>query len=695
MKPARTLWFVITLGVIAIGGLYSYREITTAKLETVLEGPLLHSLTRLAALHHTAGGSRLLFSTLEGYHLDSRDDQTQLVVWDIGSHGFTHHIQAGSAELRTGAYWPDGERWILAGALEPALFSYDEKRNVVEKLPAKLPWSGWIHGIGVSGEYAAVSTSGLNISSSYRGIYKTSLRNNQQDFFAFSNEFVGPYSAVDTIDPSGRVWFYTAYPYHAGWLEPSGKFIVRSIPGLPGWTALSWDDWLGTRLVVRDENGRLGTIKVSGYSTLGPAGTGPVLLDPKIPVDLFHRWQPYADDRLYFDTSQHKFVLLNRRGEVRYSFVPPGLSAPSIAAIDAKPREFDVVWHSADGGEHAVLGVAGKYLVSWRIGSKLYRLSNSDGEVVHEVQIPVQNLSPAAISSIATVGTHEVLLTGFLTHGEVVNWSAIDGKRRMLEKPLANLEGQIDWLVEGAGGRIYGGAYPNAVLFVMDRLHGGKGNILWRNNKSEDGRHYQRVVALSASRTQPVMAAVIRSDYSEHEETALFIDRNDGQSVPIRTAGELGIKELLTVHVDDDGRVWMLAENRQKRLVLISDEKFAMLDIGPRIEKKEQILGRVGAGFYVFDGKSIKRISSTGAQAISEKPEEGAAFVLNDRKYVYFLSAHGIQCSVSGMGNRAVGIAARINLDELRYSQIAIAKGHLLIGYQDRLFRASLPECLN
>lgn len=651
------LMFLPLIGAASIA-LYQDSAATVIRFESALVKPVKHSLTRAAALHRDENGIKILFSTHEGYHQGTDPDVTQLVIWDLKQRSAQKHEIAGSAELRSAAFWAEGKKWVFAGALDTALFLYDPALNRIERLSTRIPWGGWIHGLGIWGNTAAASASGVGIAQRNRGILRINLKTDSSKFFEFPQKFretSHEYSAVDTVDPSGRVWFYSVYPYRAGWLSRGGEFSDRELPFLPGWKVVSWDDWRGARLIVSDTAGQVRSVAIENFETMEPRRVnGEFELDSLVPVDLFHRDEP-SKQRLYYDFQLKRFFAFGRApGEVTDLGVF-SVSRPSIALVNGSPDEFPIVWSGSDGEPCTILGLVDRQLLAWRIGRKDYTLLNPGHLSSKTERIPVQNIRPASISAVLPLDGDGIMVTGFPTHGEVVLWQPKGDRVQSLGEPVRNLEGQIDMLVNGRKGIVYGGAYPNAVLFRMEHMQGQdlskwKSSILWRADASPETKHFQRIESLSAFRGESeTVAAVLKSDYSEKKETALVVVKlRNGQAgaVTIRTMRDLNLARI--VDVDDTAKsvVRVLGEDNSEQwaLLTLNRDNFEVVDrqiMGPRSLGRVELLGQSGNTTYVYDGESVKRMGE------GQVVEVGKAFDGN----ILAFRGHGESVLIIGEGH--------------------------------------------
>jgi hypothetical protein len=655
----------------------------------VVKSPLRHSITRASVLDRERTSTNVLLSTLEGYHQNPSGDQTQLISYDLESGSITVDFAYASAELRTAAYWNEGKRWIFAGGLEPSLYKYNSVSQTLNGVEVDFPWSGWIHGIGIYKDSLAVSSSGPSVRLGDKGIYQLDLSTNKVIFKRYPEYFDSDYSAVDTIDPSGRVWFYTAYPYNLGWLHSSGSMVRRYVPEHPDWEILSWDSWLGNKIVVRGENEELKMLNVDNFTSLEVIETWDKGVN-FIPVDLFHRWQSHDSIRLYFNEKRNSFTVLNSKGAVIEAFAAPNVFGQLV--ID-RPREFGLLWRGLDGGEYVVLGITNKKLVVHRVGTKEYSWYNSSGDVVKTANIPAKNLTPASISSIAYNPLGEqILLTGALTHSEAVLWDIGKDRTADLGQLIPHLEGQIDWLKHSTySDEFYGGAYPNAVIF-RTKVGKTKGksdvSIIWRADKTSKYRHFQRVISLDVSKNKGLVAAILKSDYSEKYETALLVHDGERNKTSVTNAFETGAKKLLSVFVDNDGDVWVLSENHEGNLVLISLEGKRALNLEQNTTGNEILIGEINEEVLYFNGNEIKKIIKNCTIMPCSKVVLGGfvpnkTFVLKSNQRLLILTESKLEC-LNGLELRTVK-NLRLDARFLRYSQMAIGHDSLYFGYRDSL----------
>lgn len=714
------LWLVPLVGVAAVG-LQQDSASTIVRFEPVLKTPVKHSLTRAAAMHSDGRNVKILFSTHEGYHQSSEPDVTQLVSWDVKREVARKHELAGSAELRSAAYWAQGRKWVFAAALDTALYLYDPDLDRVEKLPAKIPWGGWIHGLGIHGNSLAASASGPGNKLANRGILRLDLQSGHAEFIEFPARFrdgSSDYSAVDTIDPSGRVWFYSAYPYRAGWLNSDGTFADRELPFLPGWKIISWDDWREPRLVVADTRGHLRTFAVENFKTLQPKlVNGEIEFDSLIPVDLFNR-DVRLEIRLYYDSNLNRFFASAKNRERMIDLGSFELSRPSIAVLNAAPDEFPMVWIDKEGGPCTILGLVDGHLLLWSVGRKEYTLLSADPKLSVTKRVPVQHVRPASISAVLSLENDGVLVTGFPTHGEIVLWQPRTDHLLSLGEPVRNLEGQVDWLVRGSGKTVYGGAYPNAVLFRMEPVNGPnsgmwQSTILWRSDSSGDTKHFQRVASLGTLRSTPGhLVAIVKSDYSDKKETALVIvarnSKSEKENVTVRGMRDFNLERLVSVHARDDGLLEVLGEDSANQWVLLTLEGdgghvIRRTVVSARKNGRARILSHHGGWAFVYDGKAVQRIGIGEIIRVGQTSGGNIVAAPSRGKTVFIAGADHISClHMAGRGRletRSAVIdvqsdARKSAVEDLDQNRVAVWNGQFLVALSDSLFRLSLLRSL-
>jgi len=648
-------------------------------------------------LHREKKSVNFLLSTLESYHQNPSGDQTQLISYTPESDVVKLKIIDKSSELRTAAYWKEGESWVFAGGLEPSLYTYKFKDQSVNKIKIDLPWSGWIHGIGVYKNNLAVSSSGSSVGPLNKGIYHLDLSTHKVTFTKFPNNFDGMYSAVDTIDPSGRIWFYTAYPYKTGWLDNNGVITRRYIPNHPDWEVLSWDAWLGDQVVVKNNKGEVKMLDVENFLTFNILEQWDKGVD-FIPVDLYHRWQPQSDIRLFFNKKEGMFTSLDPFGKVIDSYTAPKFFGKLI--LD-RPREFGLVWEGVNGGEYIVLGVVDKKLIVHRVGTKEYYWYNNLGNLVTTTNISAKNLTPASISSIGYNAKNEsggqIMLSGALTHGEAVSWDSEKDKITYLGQLIPHLEGQIDWLkYDTTSDAFFGGAYPNAIIFYtkLDKIEGAsKVDIIWRSDKIKKYNHFQRVISLNVSQNKTLVAAIVKSDYSEKKETALIVHDGKFNKTTMLNALEIGVKKFLSVMIDKENNIWVLAEDHKRNLVLVLYNGKKIINIEKKSTEDEVFIGEINGDIFYFNGREIKKIKNNCTVSPCSKnvlsgyiPDK--TFVFKNNQSLLILTENKLECFNEG-GLRTV---KEMNIDArfLRYNQIAIGDNSLYFGYRDNLHKIGL-----
>lgn len=508
--------------------------------------PIYQDITRIALLHPGASPA-IHFSTMESYHRNPDGDQFLLYAAPLATRGARAVRWPGSIEARSFAYWPAGRRHVLGASLATQILLYDPAARSIAHAFEGPRSSAWLHEIAVRGHEAFTILSAPTPVPGFEGILVVNLRSGARRLIPFDPMPSQGWGGVQTVDPTGRIWFWLAEPFTPKWHDQRGM-RVRAWTGYgDGWTVESWEEWAGKTYVVLTSRDGAVVKRVADLVRLRDLGSPGRATDANpfpelLRVDLYHANDP-ARDALYYrpdtrtfyrgDDSARRFVRLGELdlGELRVA----GFRG---ARVDGAGLE----WAHPRYGLLHVLGLdPGGRLIVWVHGGKRYGLGDFRTRSLQFVDLDAPNASPADVTAIARGSDGAIYGSGYLTMSNMFRL-APDGSTTLLRGAVPFGEGQVNALFEGWDGLIYGVGYPDSIPFRFDpalpwRPGSGAGaNPLnlgpigrdqhrsWRGALALDGTLWYSSVS---DTIVPAVRALVRADF-ETPSVTVRTDADDG-----------------------------------------------------------------------------------------------------------------------------------------------------------------------
>ena len=437
------------------------------------------------------------FSTLESHYGDG-DMHGFFMVSQDKSGEINRHWISGSREARSYAWNVKHRQFLLGGSLRPQIVAFDPAKSTYRKVfpPENVEWGiresrliRWIKGYGLKGwfhqiathednAYAILSTPGWELGK-YDGLLKIDINTSDLKVFPFpeSGETISGYAGVQSVDPSGRVWYYRAYPFNQYWFDEGKGHRKRSLDSYKDWSVSSWDEQNGVYyLVLLNKSFDIKKIPVD-INSLDELDIDLVaddhhrmrdkLFDRLIRVDFFHS-QHFSPNPLYYLPENSTFFEHSKDG----GFVEIGkvdLGTLKMSSVIEFPLEAPLMWDHSQLGDLEVLGVKnGNELIVWLRGRKDYLLVDLNNNTERQVRISAINNSPAEISSLVEGADGAIYGGGLLTMSHLFKFDPSSKSVMLLKEAVPNLEGQINLLISGNDDLIYGAAYPDSILFKYD-----------------------------------------------------------------------------------------------------------------------------------------------------------------------------------------------------------------------------------
>ena len=465
--------------------------------------PIFQEITRAAFMFLPSKGSPSIhFSTLERYSRDPGGDRSLLASYDLESGQVAAQTIGGALEVRSYAYSESLGRYVLGTSLDPKLLLYDPSTRQIETVFSGPGSNAFVHRLAVRGEHAytilsrpssppidglignlkariVAIRSGSFLSTSidrFDGILKVNLRTGRFEVIPFTEGMTDGWGGVETVDPSGRIWFYRAYPVRRMWYDPAAGMRDRTLLGLERWTVESWDEWNGASyLVLTNARGEFKKVEADLTSLeILPTAAEPLSEDARVflnsmRVDLYHSDPSTA--ALYFEPATSAFYLLDRSSNKFRQLGTFEFRQLQEMGLNDPLQEAASRWTHPALGEVEVLGVSpGSELVVWLRGRKAVGLLNlRDGSLALS-DIPISNLSPADVTSLVAGSDGRLYGGGILTMSPLFKFDPTTNAAEILPSAVPNWEGQVNSMFAGWDGKIYGAAYPDSVIFRFDPL---------------------------------------------------------------------------------------------------------------------------------------------------------------------------------------------------------------------------------
>lgn len=569
-------------------------------------GPAHETLTRVAFLDLRANGqSQLFFSTLEsnadlvaerGFFLVSHATESQVTrtLW-----------VAGSAEARSVAFDSGSSSYVLGASLPARIFRFDAAADSLIELYSAPKQTAWVHGLSVHGDYAYFMLSTPVADKQSRGIRRVDLLTGKTDVLIINDDLTQGFGAVQTVDPTGRVWFYRAYPLSLQWYD-RGVNQPRRLVGYEGWSIESWDDIDGRQfLILSDSAGSVQKVQVNlrdltPFPTTLPK-TDDVLLRV-VPVDLHHSGVP-ALAGLYVDPSDNRFFRTTGLGRSLRFLGQANLGRLEVMSAHGTPQESAIRWMHPALGELRVLGMLPNgSLAVWVAGGKTLVFADLVSGVLSTTAIKVENLSPADVTALAK-GADGLLYGGaYLTWTDIFSLDPESGTARVLSGAVPRLEGQVNMLIAGSDGYLYGAAHPGSVPFRFDpRATWNPGASVASNPRNLGTlRNRQERAFHGVQAGEGTFWYQSVSDYHERRIYALVKADFVKGRVDVRTDQENGFPSVFDLTVFDSTHLLLLGiKGRAPGLYSLDRRTFSIAKMAP-LQSADGRLIRIGIPTFPY-----------------------------------------------------------------------------------------------
>lgn len=446
------------------------------KFEIAHPSPIFQDITRIAFLYTSPGGQvSIHFSTLESHHRNPEGDEFLFSSYETASQVLKSQVVKGAPEARAYSYSKNLNRYVLGTSIDPQIFLYDPDRLTLERVFEGPKSNAFIHRLAVKDDYVytILSTPSAPIRG-FNGILKVHLQTGKHQVIPFSDKMEQGWGGVQTVDPTGRIWFYRAFPMRMMWYDAVRGMRNRTLAGYEGWTVESWDSWRGEDyLVLTNSRGEFIKKRVDLQTMTEQEGGSEFATEQdrlfleSVRVDLYHN-DPFAEP-LYFRPGSASFYQRSAGQDLFSSVGSIDLGKFEVMGFHLTPQEGATRWIHPQLGELEVLGIspAGDLLV-WLRGRKSYAVAEIQSGKLTPHEINLSNLSPADITSLVVTDDGSLYGGGILTFSHLFRFDLPTNRTALLKGAIPDAEGQVNSMFLGLDGKVYGAGYPDSVLFRFD-----------------------------------------------------------------------------------------------------------------------------------------------------------------------------------------------------------------------------------
>lgn len=677
--------------------------------EILHSSPILQDITRISFLAPgSAGEPWIHFSTLESYHRNTDGDRFLLISSSLGSKNHVSQIIEGSTEGRSWGYSDSRESFVIGASLDPQILLFNPRTREIKSV-FKGPSAGmWIHRLAVFGNCAyTIFSTPLPSVAGFEGIVKVDLESGQHEVIPFDSPHPQGYGGVETVDPTGRLWFYRSFPLKKMWYDQHGGMRLRSLIGYETWTVEGWDVWKGqTYVLLTNSKGdyKKERIDLETLRVLAPepgALSDDQLFRRCVRVDL-----PQNRYGLYFDPSSHAFYL-NQSDDLLY-LGQAALGRWRVSGFSNETQESFVHWLHPIHGEIEVLGLSPKReLVVWLRGRKTYGVVNfGNGELTLR-PIHVQNLSAGTVTSLALAENGKLYGGGYLTMCHLFEFDLVTRNTRLLNSALPNMEGQINSLFTGLDGKIYGAGYPDSILFRFDPTRPWNPGSDLKNNPVNLGPmgHFRQMRAFRG--VQDLDGRVWYqsvSDFTNPIAHALACAEFDDKSLRVKTDLEDGFPEVQDLALFDDRHLVLLGKRGNSPGLFLLDEKtFTVVRSvslpyeGGILLHRNPLSWRQVRPLLVQKGTVYEINEDLSRTVLYRSPKDVARVVVWDMDSVVLIG----KTHIEQLDLKRHRVSVWWNMDdaarhpvfkELTWTPVAVFKGALYLADQEKLLKFTPPQ---
>lgn len=559
-------WFNSKIKNIRNGSQQSTLNSTETTFNVFHQAPIYQNITRISFLTEENSENYIHFSTLESYHQNPEGDKFIIYKYNTLTKELKSIIIPGSIEARSMAYSDTINKYVFGTSLDPQILIYNPNNQKIEKIFEKPNSGAWIHRLAIKDDFVYAILSSHHPIQGYEGILKINIKTKQWSIIPFDEELEQGWGKVDTIDPSGRIWFHRYYPINLKWYK-NGEIKKRELEGYEDWAIESWDSWSNEHFLIIKKDGVFDKIKVD-IETLfvyknDVRSNIDKLFNKLIPLDFYHQGDSIINS-LYYNPKTSEYY-----------------------KIDKNKREIEYLGKNEKLDGIKILGTINNDIIGWRKGEKNYITFDTIKNTYEEKEIRAPNISTAEISSMILDKDH-IYGGGFLTMCNLFKLNIENKNIEILKQAVPRWEGQVHSLLNGLDGNIYGGCYPNSVIFKYDPKSPWNPGTTRANNPINLGS--------TEGQTYPLKGLQDLDGNIWYKSIGTY---NPTSNALIKINFDKQTKEIKTDIVDDFPVIQDLAIYNEKYIILLGDknEKKNLYLVNQKsffIEKKSEIKNKEG-----------------------------------------------------------------------------------------------------
>ncbi len=581
--------------------------------ELFSKGVLKQDISRSAFF----AGGKIYYSTMEDYN-SSIENDFQLIGFSETSSEFSQHLLKGSNEIRYTVNAGNADSVILASSLDPKLLRFDSGTNQIETIFSIERASGWFHQIAYYDNFVYALLSHPNpVRPPYNGLLKINSRSGDYELLPFSDASNQGYGGVQSVDPSGRIWYYRAYPFELFWGEGSTQ-RKRELVGYPKWHIETWETFQGRYFFLLTDGKRYKKVCVDIETTTALENCDYAAKETHeklIPLDLYGQ---QANLKSHYLNIQDGEIYVWRNDEFhKVSRSPPGKAI--TAAAKQAPQEFPVIWSGSEHGDITLLAVVEDKPLAWNVGATRYAYIH--GDQLAFKQAPGENLSFSRINNLVVDREGKLFGSGLYTHANMFQLNTVKGSEAtLLRSAVLGKEGQVNVLAAASRGHILGGVYPDSAIFSYDS------SVPWRPGKAKKAnpQNYGDIEAHNQMRPTAIVeleggrALVLsESDYSEKKVRAIALVNLESGAMTVWNEVDNQLPPVTHLTLVDSEVVLYWNENNEKYLGTFDVDSGRVvrktkivLQSEPKIVHPSQLETADNCTTFLADGKTVYRINS-------------------------------------------------------------------------------------
>jgi len=566
-------------------GLYTLNSLNFRVKENILSQNLIRQ--------PISDGRFIYFSTLESYNTENfKENNTQLIKYDLFQSKVDTILKVkGSSEVRSIILNNDGGL-VLGTSLTPSLYSLNSSTNRLNKIYSSQKGM-WYHQITQYKDtiYLSLSEPHPHSNENFK-ILKIPIEGGKTEEINISMKRIQGYSGIQTINPKGEIFFWTAYPFKLFKYNPWTKnlkeraFYNNNIRN----TILTWDtiNKQSIDVIVKsDDNG-----KTLDFQSSLPEGL--------IKVDLFHT--NHSLRNIYI--SKHG-VLFRREGSNFEQIYGIKFENVNIWPNIKKHFEYPLLVSFKDKKNLQILSVNEENLVLLHQPEtkNFYQINPKIGEI-QEINLNyITNLSKSELTSISAPIDSILYLSGYLTTLSIAELNTHTNKLKLWETTIKGRTGQVSAILKLNDSTLISGGYPKSIIFKTN-LNNNSDTISHKLLFEEKTEGIQERVLAIIPYTFDSFITVSNSDYSEITRSQLKLMNQNGKILKLKEF-DFRIEEVSDI---SDNKNFLISDGKEN--ILLLDENFKLLSKIDNQGLNLRIVRGKSSTFYLTSQKSLFKLNN-------------------------------------------------------------------------------------